>query len=114
MDNREPSSVEIPRPADWQQFERLSQAVFSELFDARFTRFGRPGQRRKGIDIIGRLNSGKVIAVQCKGRSSSLGKPLTKGQIDTAIAKADMYSGSLNELFIATTTAVERRAGLRL
>ncbi|EIN00475.1 hypothetical protein WQE_13721 [Paraburkholderia hospita] len=102
-----PSAVEIPRPADWQQFERLSRAVFSEVFGARFTRFGRSGQRQNGIDIIGRLDYGKVIAVQCKGRSTSVGKSLTRDQIDATIIKAETYSGHVDEFYIVTTAAVD-------
>lgn len=100
-----PTSVDIPAPADWQHFERLSRAVFSEAFDAKFTRFGRGGQRQNGIDVLGRLRTGVLIGVQCKGRASSMGKKLTQRQIDDAIAEAETYPRPLHEFYIVTTAS---------
>ncbi|MFM0619772.1 hypothetical protein PQR37_37575 [Paraburkholderia nemoris] len=98
-----PTSVDIPAPADWQHFERLSRAVFSEAFSANFNRFGRAGQRQNGIDVLGRLPTGALIGVQCKGRTSSMGKQLTKKQVDDAIAAAETYPGQLDAFYIVTT-----------
>ncbi|WP_158939778.1 hypothetical protein [Burkholderia sp. S171] len=98
-----PASIDIPKPLDWQHFERLARAVFSEAKHAGFARFGREGQRQSGIDVIGHLSDGTLVAVQCKGRTSSLGKRLTEKNIDDAIAEAETYSGKLDEFFIVTT-----------
>ncbi|MFP3506129.1 hypothetical protein [Burkholderia sp. SIMBA_062] len=98
-----PTSVDIPAPADWQQFERLSRALFSEAFQAKFSRFGRGGQRQNGIDVLGRLRTGALIGVQCKGRASSMGKKLTQQQIDNAIVEAETFPDTLDELYIVTT-----------
>jgi hypothetical protein len=98
-----PTSVDIPKPLDWQQFERLSRALFTETKKTDFVRYGRSGQRQNGIDVIGSLSDGSVIGIQCKGRTSSLGKGLTKKEIDDAIADAETYQGKLIEFFLVTT-----------
>ncbi|MGY6241570.1 hypothetical protein ACW910_29515 (plasmid) [Burkholderia ambifaria] len=104
-----PTSSDIAVPADWQHFERLSRAVFSEVFNANFNRFGSQGQRQNGIDILGRLQSGTVIGVQCKGRTTSIGRTLTKQEVDDAITDAETYPSTLDELYIVTTAKEDAR-----
>jgi hypothetical protein len=104
-----PSSVDIPKPLDWQQLERLTRAVFSESKKADFQRFGREGQRQNGIDIIGCLAEGTVTGIQCKGRTSSLGKRLSQETIDKAIEEAESYGGRLDEFFIVSTSDNDAR-----
>ncbi|MGC2971855.1 hypothetical protein [Paraburkholderia aspalathi] len=98
-----PTSVPILPPADWQQLERLTRAVFSELFNANFSRYGRSGQRQYGIDVLGRRSTGAVIGVQCKGRSSGPGKQLTTKEIDRVIKEAESFPDQLDEFYIITT-----------
>lgn len=103
-----PTSVSILPPEDWQQLERLTRAVFSEAFGANFNRFGRAGQRQYGVDILGRVSTGAAIGVQCKGRSSALGKQLTREEIDRAISEAETFPGQLDEFYIVTSAPEDR------
>ncbi|WP_322881690.1 restriction endonuclease [Pandoraea sputorum] len=97
------AAYDLLAPLDWQAFERLTIALFSEMYGSRFTRFGRAGKRQFGIDVIGRDKTGNVVAVQCKGRTKSLGQKLTTKDIDAMLKDVDQYGGALSEFHIVTT-----------
>lgn len=97
------TAVEYPKPRDWQQFERLSRSLFSEIYERPFKRWGRGGQRQNGVDLVAQLRDGRVIAVQCKGRSTNLGSKLKPKDVDAAVADTDTYPHPLELLVIATT-----------
>ncbi|WP_027613477.1 hypothetical protein [Pseudomonas sp. URIL14HWK12:I6] len=96
------------RPADWQQFERLSIALMSCVFASRFDQYGRGGQRQDGVDLFCRLKDGTLIAVQCKGRNSNLGKKLTIAQVDKAVSETNSFPFKIDRFFILTTDPHDR------
>ena len=99
-----PQSVDYPKPTDWQEFERLCRALMSEVYGAPFQRWGRAGQRQHGIDALCMTN-GRTVAIQCKGRSDSLGSTLTSTDITDAVADIDTSPTVVRELIIMTTAS---------
>lgn len=60
---------EIPKPKDWQAFERGCLILFrEELRDPTMISFGRGGQDQGGIDLLGRRGGSPdhIVAVQCR------------------------------------------------
>ena len=98
-----PSTVHLPQPKNWDEFEELCADVFSnEWNDHNATRYGRQGQRQSGVDIYGRPHGGEA-GVQCKGKRKWPPPPLTISEIDKEIAAAKEFKPPLTEFIIATT-----------
>lgn len=99
------SALQIPPPAHWQDFESLSHALWSRIWnDPDTQKNGRSGQRQHGVDVFGRPNRKSVWAgVQCKGKDNYNSKPLTEGEIKNEIVKATEFSPPLSEFIFATT-----------
>jgi cellulose synthase operon protein C len=60
---------EIPKPKDWQAFQRACVVLFrEELRDPNAQEYGRGGQNQGGIDVLGRRNSqpDHFVGVQCR------------------------------------------------
>lgn len=96
------SNVELPRPKDWNEFEDIClSACKSRWENANFSRFGRSGQKQNGVDIHGYNTLGASIGVQCKNTLSSL----TEKIIETEINKAEHFTPSISELYIATSAS---------
>ncbi|HEX7642002.1 MAG TPA: hypothetical protein VF472_07285 [Burkholderiaceae bacterium] len=102
-----PTNREYPKPKDWQHFERLCTAIFGELCDTNFQPHGRSGYRQNGVDSVGTVKKKEIYALQCKGRSSGIGKPLTTGQVDKAILEAETFPVPIAEFFILTTASID-------
>lgn len=100
-----PQSVDYFVPKDWQHFERLCRALLSEVFGEQFQRWGRGGQRQNGLDAILVSQSGRTIGLQCKGRSTALGRKLTKADIDDALKSIETLPIPIHELIILTTAS---------
>jgi hypothetical protein len=98
-----PHATSYNIPADWQQFERLCEALMTKVYGKRFDSYGRGGQRQDGIDAYCRLADGRLIATQCKGRSGSYGKPLTPKDLDDAVAETTAFPYKI-DLFLVLTT----------
>ena len=51
------SSIQVPAPTNWQDFERLMRRLFSEILkDPNTYRHGRQGQKQHGVDVCGQRN----------------------------------------------------------
>ena len=98
-----PTSIEYPIPQDWQEFERLCRALFSELYRRPFQRHGRLGQKQEGVDIFGYTADQKLFAVQCKGRAGPIDKTVTQTDLDTAVQDADRFTKVISQFFLLTT-----------
>ncbi len=73
-------SHEIPKPKDWQAFQRNCALLFqAELNDPNAQEYGRGGQKQRGIDILGRRNAdpNHFVGVQCR----HVTKPLKEATI---------------------------------
>jgi len=60
------TSVKLPEPLDWQEFERLTEEALKVKYNnPNFTRHGRPGQMQQSVDVYSTSGNG-IIGAQCK------------------------------------------------
>lgn len=102
------SAVQLPPPANWQDFERLCRDLFAaEWGDKDAVAYGRSGQAQHGIDIFG-LEGGAVVGVQCKLKTET---DLSKSEVENELAKIskraeakpDSLHAKLGKVVFATT-----------
>lgn len=98
-----PNSASYPIPADWQNFERLCITLMSEIYGCKFQAYGRSGQRQNGVDALGILPNGDVIAVQCKGRDQGYGSRLKPKDIHTAVRETNNFKNRIAHFYILST-----------
>ena len=72
-------TVNLPKPTDWDEFEKISLQACEILWSpTRLTRHGRRGQAQQGVDFYGNDNFDRLAGVQCKntpaGISADTGK----------------------------------------
>ena len=92
-------SMEIPRPKNWQDFEKIVCAAQALSWSSpNLQPNGRPGQQQKGIDIYGPDSIGRRTGIQCKRY-----KTLSLDIVIDEIKNAEDFDGLLSALFIATT-----------
>lgn len=97
-------AAELRKPASWQDFDRLSRSLMSAVHGVQFERWGPADHRQHGADAWARLPNGKVLVLQCKGRSRSFGKSLSIANLDAAVRELDTFPHPVEELIILTTT----------
>jgi len=99
------SSMQIPPPKNWQDFESLCCDLWKEIWEDPYTqKNGRQGQPQHGVDINGRPKQGTSWAgIQCKGKDNFADKTLTAEEIRGEVEKAKSFKPSLSEYIIATT-----------
>lgn len=101
------SSVQIPKPLDWQVFQRGCIPLFRKLVaDPSLGDVGRSGQDQKGIDLLGYRdgNLTKPVGVQCRHVEK-----LTLADVKKAVAAARAITPQLTELIFATTAKHDAR-----
>lgn len=106
------SSVAIPPPKDWQAFERNARLLFEHaLHDHAVQNNGRPGQRQHGVDVFGRRGggTGSLVGVQCKGKDSGFGKPVTEKELVSEVEKARSFQPRLDEFKLITTAPDDQK-----
>ena len=95
-------SHEIPRPKDWQAFQRNCVILYrAELNDPHAQEYGRDGQAQYGIDILGRRN-GKPdhwVGIQCRRVTKALNKDKILADCRSTLA----LRAELKEIIFATT-----------
>lgn len=97
------SSVEIPVPLNWQDFQRACVILFRHVLrDPHAQEWGREGQDQHGIDVFGFRDSDaeKPVGVQCK----RIEDPITEATLRKEIAKASRFKPRITELIFATTS----------
>lgn len=95
-------AIEIPKPKDWQAFQRNCVLLFrSELSDPNAQEYGRSGQKQRGIDILGRRNGSNdhFVGIQCR----LIERPLKEAKILSDAREALEIKAGLKELIFATT-----------
>lgn len=95
-------AIEIPKPKDWQAFQRNCVHLFrAELNDPNANEYGREGQKQRGIDVLGRRGGrgGHFVGVQCR----LIAKPLKEAKILSDAREALTIKAGLKELIFATT-----------
>ncbi len=100
------AAKQLRKPEHWQDFERLAQKLWGEVWQCRHTikRHGRNGQAQSGVDVYD-IPKGetKYWGVQCKGKDEYTHAQLTIKQIDDEIAEAETFNPPLAMYIIATT-----------
>lgn len=99
------STLQIPPPSNWQDFESLCCDLWREIWkDPNTQKNGRQGQPQNGVDIFGRPEQGMEWAgIQCKGKDNYADKALTKDEVIKGIEKAKFFTPKLSQFIIATT-----------
>lgn len=100
-------NMEIPKPRDWQEFERLVESYARINWPGcMIALFGGIGQAQNGVDIYIKNKNTHYIGIQCKKVAR-----LTYSQIETEIEKAKYFKPALTHYFIATS--INRNAVLQ-
>jgi hypothetical protein len=105
------SAVSIPKPKDWQDFERKSRVLFEcVLGDPQTHTHGRGGQKQDGVDIYGRRDSGRgqLVGLQCKGKDGQYGRQITEKELLREVEKARTFEPPLDEFILITTAPDDR------
>jgi tetratricopeptide (TPR) repeat protein len=99
------SNLQVPPPANWQDFESLCLDLWRLIWDDPNTqKNGRQGQPQHGVDIYGRPNQGdKWAGLQCKGKDNYVNKKLTEKEVEVEVKKAQCFMPKLSIFIIATT-----------
>ena len=95
---------EIPRPRDWQDFQRKCMILFQEeLRDPNAREYGRNGQNQHGIDILGRRSAkhDHQVGVQCKHKGHK--EKLTYDEMLSDSRATLGLQAKLKEIIFATT-----------
>lgn len=95
-------AIEIPKPKDWQAFQRNCALLFrAELNDPNAQEYGRSGQKQRGIDVLGRRGGSDdhFVGVQCR----LIERPLKEAKILSDAREALEIKAGLKELIFATT-----------
>lgn len=101
------NSMEIPKPQDWQDFERLVESYARLTWPEGMTALvGGAGQKQHGVDICVRYGRVNYIGLQCKKVSK-----LTYNQIEKEIEKAKNFKPALSHYLIATS--INKKAELQ-
>ena len=98
--------LQLRKPENWQDFERLCKVLWGEIWECPDTikRNGRQGQAQKGVDVYG-IKKGECVyrGIQCKGKDDYTNSQLTESEIDNEIAKALLFTPKLKSFYFATT-----------
>ena len=99
------SSMQIPPPSNWQDFEKLCCDLWSQIWaDPNTCQNGRQGQSQQGVDVYGCPGKGvKLAGVQCKGKDNYADKTLTEVEVKEEVGKAKDFKPALSEYVIATS-----------
>ncbi|HYC37288.1 MAG TPA: hypothetical protein VEC19_12750 [Usitatibacter sp.] len=100
------SSYQIFPPKDWQQFERLCHALWSQVWlDPNTQMHGRSGQEQHGVDIYGRpKGASRLGGVQCKGKDQNYRSKATESELRREVEKAKTFRPPLGEFIFATSS----------
>jgi tetratricopeptide (TPR) repeat protein len=102
------SGLQLPPPADWPAFERITRRVFARLLDDPLTQLnGRSGQDQHGIDILARRIDGRYVGIQCKLKDQLANdRDLKLSQFRSEVLAArDQFKPSVGTFILATTAA---------
>ena len=91
-------SLEIAKPKNWQDFERISARLCEKIYKTtNIHRYGRQGQQQNGVDIMIESEGG-IVGIQCKHVEK-----LTSSEIDDEIEKAEKFIPALKSFKFYTT-----------
>lgn len=99
------SSIQVPPPANWQDFESLCSELWRQLWnDPDTQKHGRQGQPQHGVDVYGRPRQRSVWAgVQCKGKDNYTNQVVTAAELKREVKNALQFTPKLSRFILATT-----------
>ena len=99
------SSLQLPPPKTWQDFESLCCDLWRAFWkDPNAQKNGRQGQAQHGVDVFRRPSEQSQWAgVQCKGKDSYSDKVLTEEELRQEAEKAKSFTPCLDHFTVATT-----------
>jgi tetratricopeptide (TPR) repeat protein len=98
------SNVRLPKPKDWQDFERKTRDLFAHVLADPNTRMhGRTGQPQHGVDIWGyrKEDLTKLVGVQCKLSNDEI----AVAELKIELQKAKSFIPAISEFCLVTTAA---------
>jgi tetratricopeptide (TPR) repeat protein len=103
------SSISLPKPKNWQDFESHTRVLFAcVLNDPNTQQNGRLGQKQHGVDVYG-YRDGRVdciIGVQCKEK---LETEVTEKELRAELEKAKRFKPSVSEFILITTAPRDQK-----
>jgi hypothetical protein len=67
MSNMPLSNTHLPKPKNWEDFERSVRVLFEcFLNDPNTQLHGRQGQSQHGVDVYGQRENNQWVGIQCK------------------------------------------------
>ncbi|MGB5821119.1 MAG: restriction endonuclease, partial [Saonia sp.] len=96
------SNVSLPKPKDWQDFERKTRDLIKfHLDDPRTQLNGRGGQPQCGVDVYGCRDrkTREWVAVQCKKSEDQI----TKTELVKELEDAKGFEPAISEFILVTT-----------
>jgi thioredoxin-like negative regulator of GroEL len=104
------SSVTLPKPKLWQDFETHTRELFaSVLNDPNTQKNGRSGQKQHGVDIYG-YRDGRVdclVGVQCKDKMEE--GEVTEQELRAELEKAKHFKPTISEFILVTTAPRDQK-----
>jgi tetratricopeptide (TPR) repeat protein len=97
------NNEQLRPPPSWDRFEEMCADLFGSIWkDSQLVRYGRQGQRQRGVDIYGK-EDGADSGVQCKGKRDWPPTKLTTREIDAEVLEAKKFTPALKTYLIVTT-----------
>lgn len=102
-------AYQLPPPADWQAFERFTRDLFAAHWNYPTAEMnGRAGQAQAGVDVYGiNFTTGKLEAVQCKGKDGRYGHSVTKEELRAEVDKALTFKPQPSHYYLVTSGAAD-------
>ena len=95
------SGTQLPRPDNWQDFERNTKTLFIRVLNDPATQCnGRTGQKQHGVDVYGRRDGKHWVGVQCKQK---LNAAVTEDELRKEVKNAKEFIPSIKEFILVTT-----------
>ena len=101
------SSTTLPKPKNWEDFERQSRELFAcVLNDPNTQLHGRSGQKQGGVDVYGNRRADWLVGVQCKKKFE---KGVTDKELRAEVEKAKTFTPKISEFLLVTTAPRDQK-----
>jgi tetratricopeptide (TPR) repeat protein len=103
------SSISLPKPKNWQDFETHTRVLFAcVLNDPNTQQNGRSGQKQHGVDVYGyrdrRVDC--LVGVQCKKKFEA---QVTEEELRAEVGKAKNFKPPISEFMLVTTAPRDQK-----
>jgi tetratricopeptide (TPR) repeat protein len=103
------SGTTLPKPKNWQDFERQTRELFACVLNDPNTQLnGRQGQAQNGVDVFGYRNKdiNCLVGVQCKEKYKD---EVTEAELRDEVNKAKNFTPKLSEFILITTAPRDQK-----